>query len=67
MIVRCLACGTVYDAILAGDGLRDPCPNRYRSPHTEDFMRLVSEEIGYKEADANEHAAAISRAIEAMK
>lgn len=33
---RCLACGCVYPAEL------EMCPNRYLSPHTEEFVAKVA-------------------------
>ncbi len=60
---RCLACGEVYPAILAA------CPSRYLSPHGEDFMAIVAEELeadGCRDGCASRemHEAAIRRARE---
>lgn len=41
---RCLACGAVYDGISL-EGYPAPCPNRYVSPHTEDFLVRVSKAL----------------------
>lgn len=65
MPVRCLACGTVYEGD-GGAGMPGMCPQRYLSPHGEDFMRLVAEGLERREAleepTRDQHMAAIKEA-----
>lgn len=66
--VRCLACGTVFDQTPPYiDGFPNPCPERYLSPHTEDFMQKVAEALERMGAldrpTRAQHEAAIAEAM----
>ena len=65
--VRCLACGEVFELFPQ----YPMCPRRYLTPHDEQFMGAVAEQLGaagaLEKPTVEQHRAAIKAALDARR